>query len=107
MNRLMIPTLAALAGLGLAAGGAQALESTVDRPGYYYDQGVYVPAFPRTTPPERLERGAVERGIPERERALLPEMDEPRTDRALADHDGDGMIDYFYDEGRYVPAFPE
>lgn len=115
MMRTTILTLTA-AGLGLAslAATAQAAGySSTARDGYYYDQGVYVPARPDVRADLLQRRGGMPAGegrafVPDIPlTSALPARPMHRGPEPLVDRDGDRQLDYYYDQGRYVKAFPD
>lgn len=102
----MLSLTAVTLGLAGTAATAQAAGySSTARPGdYYYDQGVYVPAWPGA----RIDRLQRPGEMPAGEgRALVPDRPERQSPEPLVDRDGDRLLDYHYDQGRYVKAFPD
>ncbi len=104
MRATMLTLTAVSLGVAALAATAQAAGySSTAREGYYYDQGAYVPARPA----DRLQRlGEMPAG---EYRAFVPELAQRIPERPVrrALDPGDRLLDYHYDQGRYVKAFPE
>lgn len=94
-------TLIAAAGLGLTAASAKAenfAESRTFAQGYVKDEGAYMRTMLGESKTEQVTHASP-----------LAVTDDGRERRigGLGDQNGDGLIDFFYDEGRYMESMPK